>query len=104
MGGCSRGGQSGLTKTEVGYVMKKFLYGTTALVASGMVAGAASAAEPISLGLSGYYTSVLAFSDDDAPGTGDTSVKQDAEIIFSGSTTLDNGLTAGVEVSWSISI
>ena len=79
--------------------MKKFLYGTTALVASGMVAGAASAAEPISLGLSGYYTSVLAFSDDDAPGTGDTSVKQDAEIIFSGSTTLDNGLTAGVEVT-----
>lgn len=99
MGGCSWGGQSGLTKTEVGYVMKKFLYGTTALVASGMVAGAASAAEPISLGLSGYYTSVLALSDDDAPGTGDTSVKQDAEIFFSGSTTLDNGLTAGVEVS-----
>lgn len=98
MGGCSWGGQSGLTKTEVGYVMKKFLYGTTALVASGMVASAASAAEPISLGLSGYYTSVLALSDDDAPGTGDTSVKQDAEIIFSGSTTLDNGLTAGVEV------
>lgn len=78
--------------------MKKFLFGTTALVAAGMVGGAANAAEPISLGLSGYYSAVFAISDDDAPGTGDTQVKQDAEIIFSGSTTLDNGLTAGLEV------
>lgn len=80
--------------------MKTFLYGTTALVASGMMAGTALAAEPISLKLNGFYYGTLVVHDDDAPGTGDSSVKQDVEIQINGSTVLDNGVTVGVQVEF----
>jgi predicted porin len=95
-------------------MMKKVLYGTTALVAASMLtAGAASAAEKIKLSVGGYYQSVFAVSDSDdlvtVTGTGTTAVttrtsyqpakfEQEGEIHFKGETTLDNGLTVGVQV------
>lgn len=75
--------------------MKKILLGTTALVASGLVIGAAAAAEPIAVKVNGFYDASLVIHDDDAPGTGDSSVKQDVEISINGSTVLDSGVTVG---------
>lgn len=86
--------------------MKKVLLSTTALVAAGMMAGAAQAEdmveEPISLSVGGYYRAALGnVSGNDGPGQPQadrhsTGIAQDSEITFSGSTTLDNGLTVGV--------
>jgi hypothetical protein len=48
--------------------MKKVLLGTTAMVSVGMVAGQASAAEPIELSLGGYHNWAVFYTDnDDAP-------------------------------------
>lgn len=80
--------------------MKTFLYGTTALVASGMVAGAALAADPISLKINGFYNATLVINDDDAAGTGDSAVKQDVEININGSTVLDSGVTVGAQIEF----
>jgi len=80
--------------------MKTFLYGTTALVASGMMAGAAFAADPISLKINGFYDAAFVLHDDDAPGTGDSSVKQDVEINVNGSTVLDSGVTVGANIEF----
>ncbi|CAE7405555.1 STD2 [Symbiodinium microadriaticum] len=72
------------------------------MVTAGLVTGAAHAADPISLSISGYYTAMGVFTDgDDKTGSADANarddeVKQEGEIIFSGSTTLDNGMSAGV--------
>ena len=93
--------------------MKKVLMGTTALVAAGMMAGAAQAQdemmeEPISLSVGGYYRAAIGnVSGDDGPGQPEadrhsTGIAQDSEITFSGSTTLDNGLTAGVQVQMEV--
>ena len=86
--------------------MRKVLLGTTALVAASMVAGAAMAdemmAEPISLGVGGHHFAALAVvSGDDGKGealanTHSTSMLQDMQLVFSGSTTLDNGMNVGV--------
>ena len=82
--------------------MKKILYGTTAIVTASMLgAGAASAAEPITLSVGGYYTSVFAVTDADE--TTETSYQpakfeQEGEIHFRGETTLDNGLQVGIQV------
>ena len=87
--------------------MKKVLMGTTALVAAGMMAGAAQAQEemmeePISLSLGGYYRAAIgSVSGNDGPGQPEADrhtigIAQDSEVTFSGSTTLDNGLTVGV--------
>lgn len=76
--------------------MKKVLLGTTALMTAGLVSGAANAADPISLGISGYYTAMGVHIDSDVRNTREENVKQEGEIIFSGSTTLDNGMSAGV--------
>ena len=86
--------------------MKKVLLSTTALVAAGMMAGAAQAEEmmeePISLSVGGYYRAAVGnVSGNDGPGQPQadrhsTGIAQDSEITFSGSTTLDNGLTVGV--------
>lgn len=93
--------------------MKKVLMGTTALVAAGMMAGAAQAQdemmeEPISLSVGGYYRAAIGnVSGSDGPGQPEadrhsTGIAQDSEITFSGSTTLDNGLTAGVNVQMEV--
>ena len=87
--------------------MKKVLLSTTALVAAGMMAGAAQAQEemmeePISLSVGGYYRAAIGnVSGNDGPGQPhanlhSTSIGQDSEISLSGETTLDNGLTVGV--------
>ena len=87
--------------------MKKVLMGTTALVAAGMMAGAAQAQEemmeePISLSLGGYYRAAVgSISGNDGPGQPEADrhtigIAQDAEVRISGETVLDNGLTVGV--------
>ncbi len=83
--------------------MKKSLYGTTALVAAGVLAASPAFAEnePVSLGLGGYYNSYFGFGDvDNSSGRdwGSTGVYADGEVHFKGSTTLDNGITFGVQI------
>lgn len=77
--------------------MKKLLIGTSALVAAGLVAGAAHAADPIKLNVGGFAGTWVTYADQDESFMGGTEytavdVKGDAEVIFTGSTTLDNGL------------
>ena len=104
--------------------MKKVLLGSTALVAAGMLAGSgapAQGAEPITLSLGGYYQAFFVVRTQDDSGdrkqegdrsltslasprqgaNGDirhTDVNQEGEVFFSGSTTLDNGITVGVNI------
>ena len=82
---------------------KKLLLGTTALIAAGVVSGgvAQAAEEPITAGVGGYFRTAMAFiNQNDATGQfADTAqshtIGNDIEINVSGSTTLDNGITAG---------
>ena len=85
--------------------MKKILYGTTALVAAGMLAsGSAAAAEKVQMGVGGYFQAffVVADQDDDTgePGANrrNHGVSREGEIIFNGKTTFDNGIQVGVQV------
>jgi predicted porin len=85
--------------------MKKVLLGTTALVAAGMLVGEAKAADPVTLSVGGYYRTAIGAILDDEDGTGeggrnrhDYFHEQDVEVHFTGETTLDNGLTVGVNV------
>lgn len=85
--------------------MKKHLLGTTALVAAGMLtmAGGALAqgAKPISVSVNGYHGQFIGYiSQDDGPSgeVNDFDQQKDAEIIFNGRTTLDNGITVGFQV------
>ena len=88
--------------------MKRLLIGTAALVAAGMLAMPALAADeekmepqPISIGISGWFNSAVSVANQDM----DTDkrsygVVRDAEIIFSGSTALDGDTLqeAGVNI------
>ena len=81
---------------------KKLLLGTTVLVAAGIAtSGVAKAEEPISAGISGYFKSAMGIVDEDngdgeqADGRQSHALGNDIEITVSGSTTLDNGITAG---------
>ncbi len=82
---------------------KKLLLGTTALIAAGVAtSGVAQAAEePITAGISGYFRTAMAFisQDDDTGELADAAqshtIGNDIEINVGGSTTLDNGITAG---------
>ena len=84
--------------------MKKALYGSTALVAAGVLGAASAAAEEgISAGVSGYYQSYFAVGNTDVnDGTnvdyGSTNIFRDGEVHVKGSTTLDNGISFGVQV------
>src|SRR5476651_540552 len=91
------------------FVMKKALYGTTALVAAAFVAGQADAASGLKLGITGYYRGAIgasfgdnnSFGGDDGTGTwgrGTVAFRQEVRVNFTGSTTLDNGITVGVLV------
>ena len=89
--------------------MKKALLATSAIIAAGVIAAPAIAAEkkaagPIALKLGGYFTlmGVHTSQDDGAgqPGNNlhDNMITREAEVSFSGSTTLDNGVSVGVDV------
>jgi outer membrane protein OmpU len=84
--------------------MKKVLLGTTALLGAGLVASPAFAADGIKLGVGGYFkTAYMVNFDDNSDGEpGDNhsvdGVFSDAEVHFTGSTQLDNGLEVGARV------
>ena len=82
--------------------MKKILLGTTALVAAGAFVGAAQAdemmAEPISVGVGGYYHTGLVITADDNDGDRGHALQQNIELQVAGSTTLDNGISVGVRM------
>jgi outer membrane protein OmpU len=91
--------------------MKKALYGTTALVAAAVVAGQADAASGLKLGITGYYRGAMGGTfgnSNSAPGDPETGAglagrnsfafRQEVRVNFTGSTTLDNGITVGVLV------
>ena len=84
--------------------MKRLLCSTTALVGVGVMAGQASAAEPIKLMVGGFFREAYMVNFDD-DGEGELGNERntdgffnDAEIFFMGMTTLDNGLTVGARV------
>ncbi len=91
--------------------MKYVLYGSTALVAAGMMVGPAVAAEGVQLGIGGYWLGAAGgtFGEDwrnqphhsveDLEGhLRNWAFKQDVEIHFKGEVTLDIGLTIGARV------
>jgi len=83
--------------------MKKSLLATTALAALGAVAvaGPATAAEKISIGVGGYMEQWFGYADSKESAQPDRDgfdEQSDGEIHFKGETTLDNGLTIGVNV------
>src|SRR5439155_19344608 len=91
---------------ERGRMMKKLLLGSTALVAGGLMAAPAMAADPIKIGLGGYYQffvnaggieSVYALNGNSIQYKG-LSFYQEGEIYFNGQTKLDNGTTIGLQV------
>jgi len=87
-------------------MMKKLLLGTTALVAGGVMAAPAMAADPIKMGVGGYYTFYALAGNIDATYAFDGSFTkykglaftQEGEIHFIGQTKLDNGTTVGLTV------
>ena len=89
--------------------MRKVLLGTTALVAAGFVASAATAdemmAEPVSVGIGGYYRVAIGnVGGSDGMGQPEqnrhsVAFGEDAELNIGGSTTLDNGMTVGVAIN-----
>lgn len=87
--------------------MKKLLIGTSALVAAGLVAGAAQAADPIKLSVGGFGHVIagMASNDDDYEAAAGNDfatwdVKGNHEVIFSGATTLDNGLKVSTKMEF----
>ena len=85
--------------------MKKVLLGTTALLGAGLVASPAfAAADGVKLSVGGFFKSAYQLNfDDDSNGepgneTNTDNFFSDAEVYFSGETTLDNGLTVGAMI------
>ena len=82
--------------------MKKVLLGTSAIALVGAFATSANAADwDVKVG--GFFEARLAYADSDIDGVNFADVdgfdvKQDAEIIFSPSLTLDNGLKFGAQI------
>src|SRR5262245_51113067 len=87
-------------------MMKKLLLGSTALVVGGVMAAPAMAADPIKMGIGGYYTFYALAGNVDSTYAFDgtfTSYKglmftQEGEIHFIGQTKLDNGTSVGLTV------
>ena len=80
---------------------KKLLLGTTALVAGGIVgADLAQAAQPLRLEVRGFRNEAFGIGevDHDTADYNNTGHFSDGEVQFRGSTTLDNGITVGVQV------
>ena len=86
--------------------MKKLLYGTTALVAAGLLTGTAAAQEGIDADISGGWVGQIAsISQDDGDGEGaanrrDHTFNRFGTVSIAGNTTLDNGLQVGVAFDW----
>lgn len=86
--------------------MKKILMGTTAVVALATMSTEAFAADKISLGLGGFMRHYLGYTNSDevtATSGGatrglDLGQWSNTEVYFTGSTTLDNGLTVAARV------
>jgi outer membrane protein OmpU len=87
-------------------MMKKLLLGSTALVAGGLMAAPAMAADPIKIGVGGYYQFyALAGNIEGVYAPNGTSIQykglqfiQEGEIHFIGQSKLDNGTTVGLTV------
>jgi len=87
-------------------MMKKLLLGSTALVAGGLLAAPAMAADPIKIGVGGYYQFfALAGGIEGVYAPDGTSIQykglqfiQEGEIHFIGQSKLDNGTTVGLTV------
>jgi predicted porin len=87
--------------------MKKYLLGTTAVVAATAFGGAAyaqSASEPIKLGLGGYWRGAIATTVGvGGPANNEKTrqgTEQDSLIVVSGSSKFDNGLGVGVSIQF----
>lgn len=94
--------------------MKKSLYMTTALVAAGVLAfgatdASAQKAKKMSVGVSGFMKSVVVFAQQDSAfeSTANSTARthydtfnmiNDSEVIFKGTTKLDNGIAVSVQV------
>ena len=83
--------------------MKKVLYGTTALVAAGVLGSGAASADGISMGIGGYMNTFFSVGgiDEDSSTTADynaTGLLSDGEVHFKGNYKHDNGITFGVHV------
>jgi len=76
---------------------KKVLYATTAMVGASLAATNAQAQQGIDLNLSGFFNYFTGVTDGQFGGE-DVKTFQDATITFSGSTTFDNGIEAGVNI------
>ena len=81
---------------------KKYLYGTSALVAAGLAAGTAHGADPVELNLSGNMQYWFGYTTGGVDGNG---LKQNEwahttnnEVHFRGATTLDNGIRFAVRI------
>jgi len=80
--------------------MKKLLMSTSAIALAGAIATPASAAE-WEMRIGGYMEQFVAYADSDANFSGDydgIDSKQDAEIFFAPSITLDNGIKIGANI------
>src|SRR5882757_5429960 len=86
--------------------MKKLLLGSTALVVGGLMAAPAMAADPIKIGVGGYYqfyaigggmSSTYALNGQSTQYKGVQFI-QEGEIHFIGQTKLDNGTSVGLTV------
>jgi outer membrane protein OmpU len=83
--------------------MKKFLLGTSALIAAGLAGSAAQAADPIKVGIEGYVSTLFVIGNQTntkQDGFEDRfdQMKWDGEIQFKGRTKLDNGMRVGFVV------
>jgi outer membrane protein OmpU len=87
-----------------GSIVKKRLMTSSALLGVGLVASPALAADGIKLAVGGFFkTAYMVNFDDDSEGdlgneANTDGVFSDAEIFFTGSTVLDNGLEVGARV------
>jgi len=89
--------------------MRKLLYGTSALVAAGLLhvdpAFAQAKESPVTLTVGGRFNFMYAFADQKdgtlgVPGTGvrGHGITREAEVLFRGRTALNNGLRVGVHI------
>ena len=90
--------------------MKKVLLSTTALVAAGLIVTSVAyadeeemmeeemMAEPVSVSVGGYFRAAVGAYDDGSANDRGHFINQNIEINLAGETTLDNGISAGVNV------